>query len=95
LNASGWLSVCASLLLLFLVLLLRQVLVLLSEEVVDKCVAVVRQLKGITATYRMTSKGPPVRHSHYVTGERMCWLLSMTHHAYPAQSGEMCCNPLR
>jgi hypothetical protein len=28
----------------------------------------VRQLKGITATYRMTSKGPPTRHSHYVSG---------------------------
>lgn len=28
----------------------------------------VKQLKGITATYRMTSKGPPQRHSHYVTG---------------------------
>lgn len=49
---------------------------LLSEEVVEKCVAVVRQLKGITATYRMTSKGPPVRHSHYVTGERPRLLLS-------------------
>lgn len=39
-----------------------------TEEVVEKCVAVVRQLKGITATYRMTSKGPPSRHSHYVMG---------------------------
>ena len=25
-------------------------------------------LQGITATYRMTTKGPPTRHSHYVTG---------------------------
>ena len=24
--------------------------------------------QGITATYRMTTKGPPTRHSHYVTG---------------------------
>ncbi|GBF98792.1 hypothetical protein Rsub_11374 [Raphidocelis subcapitata] len=39
-----------------------------AEEVADRCVAVVRQLKGITATYRMTSKGPPTRHSHYVSG---------------------------
>ena len=37
-------------------------------EVVESCVALVKQLKGITATYRMTSKGPPTRHSHYVTG---------------------------
>lgn len=34
----------------------------------EACVAVVKQLKGITATYRMTTKGPPTRHSHYVTG---------------------------
>ena len=33
-----------------------------------RCVALVKQLKGITATYRMTTKGPPTRHSHYVTG---------------------------
>lgn len=64
-----------------MLLLLGQVLVLLSEEVVEKCVAVVRQLKGITATYRMTSKGPPVRHSHYVTGERPRLLLSRTMNA--------------
>jgi hypothetical protein len=38
------------------------------DESAERCVAVVRQLKGITATYRMTSKGPPTRHSHYVTG---------------------------
>eukprot|EP00200_Dunaliella_tertiolecta_P002070 CAMPEP_0202343412 /NCGR_PEP_ID=MMETSP1126-20121109/3543_1 /ASSEMBLY_ACC=CAM_ASM_000457 /TAXON_ID=3047 /ORGANISM="Dunaliella tertiolecta, Strain CCMP1320" /LENGTH=1109 /DNA_ID=CAMNT_0048934475 /DNA_START=46 /DNA_END=3376 /DNA_ORIENTATION=- len=37
-------------------------------EVVESCVSLVKQLKGITATYRMTSKGPPTRHSHYVTG---------------------------
>ena len=44
-------------------------LLLLGDEVVERCVGVVKQLKGITATYRMTSKGPPVRHSHYVSGE--------------------------
>ncbi len=41
---------------------------LVVDESAERCVAVVRQLKGITATYRMTSKGPPTRHSHYVTG---------------------------
>ncbi len=40
----------------------------MADDVVEKCVAVVKQLKGITATYRMTTKGPPTRHSHYVTG---------------------------
>lgn len=44
------------------------VLEAVSEEIVDRCVAVVKQLKGITATYRMTAKGLPTRHSHYVTG---------------------------
>lgn len=39
-----------------------------TDEVVERCVVVVRQLKGITATYRMTSKAPPVRASHYVVG---------------------------
>lgn len=38
----------------------------MCEEVVDTCAPMVKQLRGITATYRMTSKGPPVRHSHYV-----------------------------
>ena len=46
----------------------RPLLAAIAGELADGCVAVVRQLKGITATYRMTSKGPPVRHSHYVTG---------------------------
>jgi hypothetical protein len=46
-----------------------QVLLLLAVDVLEHCVASVRQLKGITATYRMTAKGPPVRHSHYVAGE--------------------------
>lgn len=45
-----------------------QVLLLLAGDVLEACVAAVRQLKGITATYRMTAKGPPVRHSHYVAG---------------------------
>jgi len=40
----------------------------LCDEVAEGCVGVARQLKGITATYRMTTKGPPTRHSHYVTG---------------------------
>ncbi len=40
----------------------------MSDEVSEACVALVRQLKGITATYRMTTKGAPTRHSHYVTG---------------------------
>ncbi|KAI8467408.1 MAG: hypothetical protein J3K34DRAFT_481362 [Monoraphidium minutum] len=45
-----------------------EVLGVVAEEVAERCSAVVRQLKGITATYRMTSKGPPTRHSHYVSG---------------------------
>ncbi|GAX80853.1 hypothetical protein CEUSTIGMA_g8288.t1 [Chlamydomonas eustigma] len=40
----------------------------MADEVAERCVGVVKQLKGITATYRMTTKGPPTRHSHYVTG---------------------------
>jgi hypothetical protein len=48
----------------------RQVLLLLAGDVLEASVACVRQLKGITATYRMTAKGPPVRHSHYVGGAR-------------------------
>ncbi|KAG2451026.1 hypothetical protein HYH02_004295 [Chlamydomonas schloesseri] len=40
----------------------------LGEEAVERCVVVVRQLKGITATYRMTAKAPPSRASHYVSG---------------------------
>eukprot|EP00775_Hariotina_reticulata_P012760 gene12760-12889_t len=46
----------------------QQVLLLVGGDVVERCMAMVRQLKGITATYRMTAKGPPVRHSHYVVG---------------------------
>ncbi|KAL6996985.1 Conserved oligomeric Golgi complex subunit 2 [Sarracenia purpurea var. burkii] len=37
------------------------------QTVVDKSVEDVRQLKGITATYRMTNKPLPVRHSPYVS----------------------------
>lgn len=40
----------------------------LTDVVAEKCVEVLRQLKGITATYRMTNKPLPVRHSHYVLG---------------------------
>ncbi|XP_028052219.1 conserved oligomeric Golgi complex subunit 2-like [Camellia sinensis] len=36
--------------------------------VVEKSVEDLRQLKGITATYRMTNKPLPVRHSPYVSG---------------------------
>ncbi|WIA09954.1 hypothetical protein OEZ85_010167 [Tetradesmus obliquus] len=46
----------------------QQVLLLIGGDVLERCMAMVRQLKGITATYRMTAKGPPVRHSHYVAG---------------------------
>ncbi|KAF6251962.1 hypothetical protein COO60DRAFT_1704498 [Scenedesmus sp. NREL 46B-D3] len=46
----------------------QQVLLLVGGDVLERCMAMVRQLKGITATYRMTAKGPPVRHSHYVAG---------------------------
>lgn len=45
-----------------------QLLECLASEVAERCVAVVRQLKGITATYRMTTKGPPSKHSHYAAG---------------------------
>lgn len=52
-------------------------LLLVGGDVLERCMAMVRQLKGITATYRMTAKGPPVRHSHYVAGgaaqQLWCW----------------------
>jgi hypothetical protein len=54
-----------------------QVLLLLAVDVLEHCVASVRQLKGITATYRMTAKGPPVRHSHYVAGEGAGWVCTV------------------
>ncbi|KAK1318996.1 hypothetical protein QJS10_CPB04g00286 [Acorus calamus] len=38
------------------------------EAIVEKSVEDLRQLKGITTTYRMTNKPPPVRHSPYVSG---------------------------
>ncbi|KAI3463629.1 hypothetical protein Pfo_020292 [Paulownia fortunei] len=40
----------------------------LVETLVEKSVEDLRQLKGITATYRMTNKPLPVRHSPYVSG---------------------------
>lgn len=41
---------------------------ILSSEVGEQCCGVVKALKAIAATYRMTTKGPPVRHSHYAAG---------------------------
>ncbi|XP_077213964.1 oligomeric golgi complex subunit-like protein [Tasmannia lanceolata] len=38
------------------------------EALVEKSVEDLRQLKGITTTYRMTNKPLPVRHSPYVSG---------------------------
>ncbi|CAH9106187.1 unnamed protein product [Cuscuta epithymum] len=38
------------------------------ETIVERAVEDIRQLKGITATYRMTNKPLPVRHSPYVSG---------------------------
>ncbi|KAF8390622.1 hypothetical protein HHK36_025149 [Tetracentron sinense] len=38
------------------------------EALVEKSVEDLRQLKGITATYRLTNKPLPVRHSPYVSG---------------------------
>jgi len=39
-----------------------------TAAVVDKCVDVLKQMRGITATYRMTNKPLPTRHSHFVPG---------------------------
>eukprot|EP00240_Pyramimonas_obovata_P002752 CAMPEP_0118923858 /NCGR_PEP_ID=MMETSP1169-20130426/2236_1 /TAXON_ID=36882 /ORGANISM="Pyramimonas obovata, Strain CCMP722" /LENGTH=755 /DNA_ID=CAMNT_0006864913 /DNA_START=219 /DNA_END=2486 /DNA_ORIENTATION=- len=39
---------------------------LCTTSVVDKCVEVLKQMRGITATYRMTNKPLPTRHSHFV-----------------------------
>ncbi|KFK29022.1 hypothetical protein AALP_AA7G078500 [Arabis alpina] len=51
---------------------LKKVLPLLTntiiEVIVDKSVEDLRQVKGITATYRMSNKPLPVRHSPYVVG---------------------------
>ncbi|KAH1118241.1 hypothetical protein GLYMA_17G129100v4 [Glycine max] len=38
------------------------------ESLVEKSVEDLRQMKGITATYRMTNKPLPVRHSPYISG---------------------------
>ncbi|EFJ51678.1 component of oligomeric golgi complex 2 [Volvox carteri f. nagariensis] len=46
----------------------RSLAAAVTDEVVERCASAVRQLKGITATYRVTSKAPPVRASHYVSG---------------------------
>ena len=34
----------------------------------DRCVETLKQMKGITATFRMTNKPLPTRHSHFVPG---------------------------
>uniref|UniRef100_A0A1J3DP33 Conserved oligomeric Golgi complex subunit 2 n=1 Tax=Noccaea caerulescens TaxID=107243 RepID=A0A1J3DP33_NOCCA len=51
---------------------LKEVLPLVTntiiEVIVDKSVECLRQVKGITTTYRMTNKPLPVRHSPYVAG---------------------------
>lgn len=39
----------------------------LTEALTEKCVEVLRQVKGIIATYRMTNRPLPSRHSPYVT----------------------------
>lgn len=48
--------------------LLPIVMSAIIETIVEKSVEDLRQLKGITATYRMTNKPLPVRHSPYVSG---------------------------
>ncbi|CAK9188668.1 unnamed protein product [Ilex paraguariensis] len=48
--------------------LVPQVMNSIVETLVEKSVEDLRQLKGITATYRMTNKPLPIRHSPYVTG---------------------------
>uniref|UniRef100_A0A6V7QSF2 Conserved oligomeric Golgi complex subunit 2 n=1 Tax=Ananas comosus var. bracteatus TaxID=296719 RepID=A0A6V7QSF2_ANACO len=47
--------------------LLPSIMEVMIEVIVEKSVEDLRQLKGITATYRMTNK-LPVRHSPYVSG---------------------------
>ena len=39
-----------------------------AAALAERCVEVLRQLRGITATYRMTNKPMPTRHSHFVPG---------------------------
>ncbi|XP_057972331.1 conserved oligomeric Golgi complex subunit 2 [Malania oleifera] len=48
--------------------LVPQVVGAIVDALVEKSVEDLRQLKGITATYRMTNKPLPVRHSPYVSG---------------------------
>ncbi|KAK9278492.1 hypothetical protein L1049_028058 [Liquidambar formosana] len=59
--------------------LVPQVMNAIIESLVEKSVEDLRQLKGITATYRMTNKPLPVRHSPYVSGVlrplKVCGLL--------------------
>ena len=40
----------------------------LVAAVVERCLEALKQLKGITATFRMTNKPLPSRHSHFVPG---------------------------
>nr|GMD94251.1 conserved oligomeric Golgi complex subunit 2 [Ipomoea batatas] len=47
---------------------LKDLLPLVISAIVERAVEDIRQLKGITATYRMTNKPLPVRHSPYVSG---------------------------
>ncbi|KAI4343623.1 hypothetical protein L6164_010954 [Bauhinia variegata] len=46
----------------------RSVIKAVVDSLVEKSVEDLRQMKGITATYRMTNKPLPVRHSPYVSG---------------------------
>ena len=39
-----------------------------ARIVADRCAAALKQMKGITATFRMTNKPLPTRHSHFVPG---------------------------
>ncbi|KAM2228222.1 hypothetical protein ACFXTI_014942 [Malus domestica] len=48
--------------------LVPQVINTIVEALVEKSAAELAQLKGITATYRVTNKPLPVRHSPYVAG---------------------------
>lgn len=41
---------------------------LIVDILLDRCLAVLRQLRGITATYRMTARPLPTKPSHYVAG---------------------------
>ena len=39
-----------------------------ARIVANRCAAALKQMKGITATFRMTNKPLPTRHSHFVPG---------------------------